>query len=67
MRCTAFRLSAGSRKPATGLRLCCSLPACSIHLHQTQPVTEQVAERHVVSCHRWRELAADITPQQAYA
>lgn len=35
--------------------------------HQQQPVTEQVAERHVVSCHRWRELTTDITPQQAFA
>jgi peptide/nickel transport system ATP-binding protein len=34
---------------------------------QMQPATEQVADRHVVSCHRWRELAADTTTQQAYA
>ncbi|WP_318369704.1 ABC transporter ATP-binding protein [Enterobacter sp.] len=38
-------------------------PVCT----QMQPPTEQVTERHVVSCHRWRELATDTPVQQAYA
>ncbi len=42
-------------------------PHAQATCHQQQPVTDQVAERHVVSCHRWRELATDITPQQAFA
>lgn len=40
-----------------------ALPTCA----QSQPVTEQVAERHVVSCHRWRELASTTASQAAYA
>ncbi|POU04035.1 dipeptide ABC transporter ATP-binding protein DppD [Escherichia sp. ESNIH1] len=40
-----------------------ALPSCA----QSQPATEQVAERHVVSCHRWRELSANTEGQAAYA
>lgn len=40
-----------------------ALPACA----ESLPATEQVTERHVVSCHRWRELAATAEPQAAYA
>ncbi|MEF3092220.1 ABC transporter ATP-binding protein [Raoultella sp. WB_B2P2-3] len=34
---------------------------------QSQPATEQVGQRHVVSCHRWRELAASVENQAQYA
>lgn len=38
-------------------------PVCS----QAQPATENVALRHVVSCHRWQELAAENASPHAYA
>ena len=34
---------------------------------QSQPATEQAGERHVVSCHRWRELAASVESPAQYA
>lgn len=34
---------------------------------QTQPVTEQVGQRHVVSCHRWRELTTAVEKPALYA
>ncbi|MCS5946103.1 hypothetical protein LNP25_15930 [Klebsiella variicola subsp. variicola] len=34
-------------------------PVCE----QSLPPTESVAERHAVSCHRWRELAIDANAQ----
>ena len=40
-----------------------ALPACA----ESQPANEQVTERHVVSCHRWRELAATSERQASYA
>ena len=38
-------------------------PVC----RQTQPVTEQVGQRHVVSCHRWRELTSGVEKPALYA
>ena len=38
-------------------------PVC----RQTQPVTEQAGQRHVVSCHRWRELTSGIEKPTLYA
>lgn len=38
-------------------------PVC----RQTQPVTEQAGQRHVVSCHRWRELTSGVEKPALYA
>ena len=38
-------------------------PACA----QSQPATEPAGPRHVVSCHRWRELSASVKNQALYA
>ncbi|MEN0616447.1 ABC transporter ATP-binding protein [Klebsiella indica] len=38
-------------------------PACA----QNQPATEQVEARHVVSCHRWRELSTSVENRALYA
>lgn len=38
-------------------------PACA----QNQPATEQVGARHVVSCHRWRELSTSVENRALYA
>ena len=38
-------------------------PACA----QSQPTTEPAGPRHVVSCHRWRELSPSVENQALYA
>ena len=38
-------------------------PACT----QSQPATEQVGPRHVVSCHRWRALSPSVEHRALYA
>ncbi|HHZ6887070.1 TPA: ABC transporter ATP-binding protein [Klebsiella michiganensis] len=38
-------------------------PACA----QSQPTTEPAGLRHVVSCHRWRELSPSVENQALYA